>query len=94
VKLDILVASIVIFIHGLPSLGGAGPEKGPDILNFVSVSGSDGVRKLYVSVRSRHVHPNPGPALAAFSAHPNDLFIHGVIDFILRIGYRRLTAIC
>jgi hypothetical protein len=50
VKLDILVAFIVIFIYNLPNLGGAGPKKGPDILNLINVGGGDGIRKLYPGI--------------------------------------------
>jgi hypothetical protein len=50
VKLDILVVFIVVFTYNLPSLGGAAPEKGPDILNLISVGGSDNVRKFYPGV--------------------------------------------
>jgi hypothetical protein len=50
VKLDILMAFIVIFIYNLPSLGGAGPEKDSNILNLINVGGGDGIRKLYLGV--------------------------------------------
>jgi hypothetical protein len=50
VKLDILVAFIVIFIHSLPNLGGAESEKDPNILDFVNVDSDDGIRKLYPGV--------------------------------------------
>jgi hypothetical protein len=50
VKLDILMAFVVVFTYSLPSLGGAGPAKGPDILNLVSVGGGDDIRKLYLRI--------------------------------------------
>jgi hypothetical protein len=50
VKLDILVAFIVIFTHNLPNLGGTRPEKDSDILNLVNVGGGDGIREFYLGV--------------------------------------------
>jgi hypothetical protein len=50
VKLDILMAFIVVFIYNLPSLGDARPEKGPDILNLINVGGGDGIRKFYLGI--------------------------------------------
>jgi hypothetical protein len=50
VKLDILVAFIIVFTYNLPSLGGAAPEEGPDILDLINVGSSDSVRKFYSGV--------------------------------------------
>jgi hypothetical protein len=50
VKLDILMAFIVIFIYNLPSLDDARLKKDLDILNLINVNGDDGIRKFYLGV--------------------------------------------